>query len=211
MNEYDVEELNSLEDWEDIDDLIDDYFEEMEIPKEDKEKRKDFSRKFVDKVLFVFSLLVVMRENKRINRERLVNTLSEEYKAILSQYMTLDDYLNEHIDDFSNEVIDTSLKSDGEFYTSEDRAFLIGVNEANTGFNYQDYIKAIESGKTRKKWITEKDKRVRRTHKDLDDKTIPILNVFSVGKTYMRFPHDTLFASNNLEELSNCRCSIKYL
>lgn len=211
MNEYDIEELNELEDWEDIDDLIDDYFEEMELPKEDKEKRKDFSRKFVDKVLFVFSLLVVMRENKRINREKLVNTLSEEYKAILSQYMTLDDYLNEHIDDLSNEVIDTSLKNDGEFYTSEDRAFLISVNEANTGFNYQDYIKAIESGKTRKRWITEKDKRVRRTHRDLDDKTIPIMKVFRVGKTYMRFPHDTLFASNTLEELSNCRCSIKYL
>ena len=44
MNEYDIEELNELEDWEDIDDLIDDYFEEMELPKEDKEKRKDFSR-----------------------------------------------------------------------------------------------------------------------------------------------------------------------
>lgn len=210
MNEYDIEELNDLEDWEDIDDLIDDYFDDMELPKEEKDKRKDFSKKFIDKVLFVFALLTVMRENKRINRNRLVNTLSEEYKALLSQYMSLDDYLNEHIDDFSNEIIDTSLKNiDNDFFTSEDRAFLIGVNEANTGFNYQNFIQAIEQGKTKKQWITEKDRKVRKTHKELDDKTIPILNVFSVGNTFMRFPHDTLFGTD-YKELSNCRCSIKY-
>lgn len=223
----DIDELNNIEDWEDIDSLIDDYFDEMEISEEDKEKRKDFAKKFTDKVLFIFALYLVMQEYNRLNRETLVNRLDNEYRNLISQYIDIDDYLDKHIKDFSNEVIDTTIKNGTKagavavmigdttkksenFYTSEDRAFLISVNEANTGFNYQDYIKAIESGKTRKIWITEKDNRVRKTHRALDNKSIPILNVFSVGKTYMRFPHDTLFGTD-FAELSNCRCTIKYL
>lgn len=209
MNEYDIEELNALEDWEDIDTLIDDYFDEMELPKEKKEKRKDFAKKFNDKVLFIFALYLVMRENNRIRREELVNRLSNDYRDLLSQYMSIDDYLDNHINNFSNEVIDTTLKNDGDFYTSDDRSFLISVNEANTGFNYQEYIEAVESGKQFKRWITEKDNKVRETHRELDNKKIPILKVFGVGLTYMRFPHDTLFGTD-FAELSNCRCTIEY-
>ena len=206
----DPKELNSLEDWEDIDDLIDDYFDVMELPKKEKDKRKDFAKKFNNSVLFIFALITVMREENRIRRVELISKLSDEYRNLLSQYMDIDDYLDEHINEFSNETIDVTLRHEEDFFTSQDRAFLISVNEANTGFNYEQYINAIESGKTRKKWITEKDNRVRKTHRALDEKTIPILNTFSVGKTYMRFPHDTLFSAN-YEELSNCRCTISYL
>lgn len=202
-----MDELNRL----DLDRLVEEYFDEMELEDSEKEEREDFSKQFIQTMLIIFALVGLMREYEYIRREYLENRLSEEYKALLLQYMDIDEYLEDYIKKFSESTIDTTLKNmDDDFFLSTDRAFLISVNEANTGFNYNQFADAVKSGKTRKQWITEKDRKVRRTHRELDDKVIPILEVFEVGKTLMRFPHDQLYASGNLEELYNCRCSIKY-
>lgn len=204
-----MDELNNLEFDES---LFDAYFEDMEIPKEEKERRADFSKKFNKAILLIFATIAVMKSYNYLRRKYIVDRVSREYRDILSQYMDIDEYLNGYIDDFAEQTTDTTFKNiDDDFFLSNDRAFLISVNEANTGFNYKDYVNAIESGKTHKKWITEKDKRVRRTHRELDDKTIPILDTFKVGKTKMRYPKDMMYANANLEEVAGCRCSIKYL
>ena len=204
-----MDEINSLY----IDDsLFDEYFEKMEISEKEKEKRSDFSKEFNKMMLFIFSVVAVMKSYNYLRKQYIVERLSEEYRNVLSQYMDIDDYLNNHINEFSEQTIETTFKNiDDDFFLSQDRAFLISVNEANTGFNYEEYINAVKSGKKYKVWITEKDNRVRKTHKALDNKKIPILKVFNVGKSYMRFAHDTLFASGNLEEIAGCRCTIKYL
>lgn len=202
-----MDELNDLEI---TDALFDEYFEEMEISEKEKEDRADFSKKFHKMMLFIFSVIVVMKSYNYLRKRYIADRLSEEYRNILSQYIDIDDYLDNYINEFSDNTIDTTFKNiDDEFFLSEDRAFLISVNEANTGFNYNQFAEAVKSGKTRKQWITEKDRRVRRTHRELDDKSIPILALFKVGKTQMRFPHDTLYGLD-YAELSNCRCSVKY-
>lgn len=203
-----MDEINSLY----IDDsLFDEYFEKMEISEKEKEKRSDFSKEFNKMMLFIFSVVAVMKSYNYLRKRYIVERLSEEYRNVLLQYMDIDDYLNNHINEFSEQTIETTFKNiDDDFFLSQDRAFLISVNEANTGFNYEEYINAVKSGKKYKVWITEKDNRVRKTHKALDNKKIPILKVFNVGKSYMRFAHDT-FYGENYEELSNCRCTTKYL
>lgn len=202
-----MDELNDLEI---TDALFDEYFEEMELTKKEKEERADFSKKFHKMMLFIFSVIAVMKSYNYLRKRYIADRLSEEYRNILSQYIDIDDYLDNYINEFSDNTIDTTFRNiDDDFFLSEDRAFLISVNEANTGFNYNQFAEAVKSGKTRKQWITEKDRRVRRTHRELDDKSIPILDLFKVGKTQMRFPHDTLYGLN-YEELSNCRCSVKY-
>ena len=200
-----MDELNNY------DELFETYFEEMDIPKEEKEKRSDFAKKFNNALLLLFATITVMKGYDYIRKKYIEERLSREYRDILSRYIDVDDYYKDYINEFSENTTDTTLDNiDDEFFLSPDRAFLISVNEANTGFNYNDFVRAINQGKTRKQWITEKDRKVRRTHKELDDKVIPILEPFKVGKTLMRYPHDQLLASGNLEEIYNCRCSVKY-
>ena len=93
---------------------------------------------------------------------------------------------------------------------SETTIFMIAVDSSQTILNYKDYLEAKEKGKTLKTWVAYKDWKTRKTHHQVDEKTIPIDSLFIVGKTFMRFPHDWEMARNHLEELINCRCTIKY-
>ena len=203
-----IDKLNNLSGYKLIE--IDSYFDEMELSEEEKEKRKEFAKSMEEIMLFIFVLFSIMKQYNRINKEFIVSNLQSRYSEIVSQYINIDKYLKEYISEFSEETVDTTIKHiDETFYLSEDRGTLIAVNEANTTLNYKQFSDAIKDGKTRKQWITEKDSRVRKTHKALDDKTIPIEDVFLVGDTLMRFPHDTLYGID-YKELSNCRCTIKY-
>lgn len=202
------DEINDLSEDEIID--IDAYFDEMELSEIGKEDRKKFAKDMNEIVLFIFSLFLVMKENGYINKQFIISQLQSRYSDIVLKYMEIDKYISEHIGEFSEETVDTTLKHvDEEFYFSEDRSILISVNEANSTLNYKDFSNAIADGKTEKQWITEKDKKVRKTHKKLDDMVTPINDTFVVGDTLMRFPHDTLYGTD-YKELSNCRCTVKY-
>ena len=114
--------------------------------------------------------------------------------------------------DFSNNFIETTLNHEGEeWYTSSDRALFNAENSANDVLNYDLYQKALAEGKTHKKWITEKDNKVRETHREVENKVIPIKEWFRVGGIKMRFPKDYEYAIEAPQETVNCRCSVKYL
>lgn len=203
------DEINTLSEDEILD--IDTYFDEMELTESEKEERKKFAYEVEDMMLFIFALFLTMKEFGYMNKSYIISQLQSRYSEIVLRYMDIDKYIEDYIREFSQETVDTTLKHiDDEFYLSEDRGLLISVNEANTTLNYKDYESAIKVGKTRKRWLTEKDRKVRKTHKVLDDKTIPIEDVFIVGDTLMRFPHDTLYGID-YKELSNCRCVVRYL
>lgn len=189
---------------------ISEYFDEMDLPELEKKKRKAFAQSFFDAMLFIFALFSVMKQYNRINKQFIISQLQSRYSEIVLQYMNIDKYIENYISNFSEETVDVTLKHiDEPFYLSQDRGILISVNEASNTLNYKDFLNAKEKRKTRKRWITEKDKKVRKTHKILDNKTILIDDVFLVGDTFMRFPHDTLYGID-YTELSNCRCTIKY-
>lgn len=189
---------------------IDTYFDDMELSEEEKEKRKKFSRELQNAVLFIFALLSVMKDHGYQNKKFIINQLQIRYSEILIEYMDIDKYLDDYIREFAEENVDVTLRHYGEkFFTSEERSLLIAVNEANSVFNYNEFSDAIKSGKTEKQWITEKDSRVRKTHRKVDNEIIPIKEAFVVGDSLMLFPKDRSLNASE-KEIAGCRCTIKY-
>lgn len=186
------------------------YFGEMELTEEQKEERIKASKRIEDMMLFLFSLLSVMKEYSYENLEFVVSQVKNQYSDILSVSMEMDEYLNGYVNDFSEQIVETTQNHmDDELYLSDDRAMFVAENEANTTFNYLEYKKAIESGKKKKRWITMRDRHVRHTHQLVEGKTIGINDVFLVGDSEMFYPKDITFGAS-AREIVNCRCSIKY-
>lgn len=203
------DEINDLSKDEIID--IDTYFDEMELSDEEKEKRKEFSKSMADTMLFIFALFSVMRQYNSVNKQFIIGQLQSRYSELVLQYMDIDKIIGDYIQKFSEEIVDTTLKHPGEeYYLSNDRATLIGVNEANSILGYRQLQEAKEKGYTRKTWITEGDKKVRETHREIDMQEIPIDQYFLVGNSLMMYPHDNITFDIDPKEVINCRCSIVY-
>lgn len=204
-----IDEINDLSQDEILD--ISSYFDEMEISGEEKEKRKGFAESMMDIMLFIFALFSVMKQYNRINKQFIVIQLQTRYSEIVLQYMDIDKALDDYIRKFSEEIVDTTLKyPDEEYYLSNDRATIISVNEANSILGYRQLQEAKEKGYTKKTWITEGDKKVRKTHREVDMKEIPIDEYFLVGDSLMMYPHDNITFDIDPKEVINCRCSVVY-
>lgn len=200
------DEINDLSQDEILD--IDTYFDEMELPDKEKEKRKEFSKSITDVMLFIFALFSVMRQYDYINKKYIISQLQSRYSKVVLQYIDIDKAVDDYIQRFSEEIVDTTLKYlDEEYYLSNDRATLVSVNEANSILGYRQLQEAKERGYTRKTWITEGDRKVRKTHREVDMRKIPIDEYFLVGDSLMMYPHDF---NAEAKETVNCRCSILY-
>lgn len=192
-------------------DFIEMYFDEMEITEEEKENRKSFAKDFFDNMIFVFYLFLLMKEYGYSNKELITNQLKKGYEETVKKYMESDRYMQDYIEDFSKETTDITEKHKGEkYYTSNERALIISVNEANSSLNYKEFLEASKRGYTKKTWITERDRKVRKTHSEVDRETIAIKEYFLVGDSLMLFPKDNSM-NPSAEETCNCRCAIKYL
>lgn len=203
------DEINDLSEYEIID--IDTYFDEMELSDEEKEKRKEFSKSMVDVMLFIFALFSVMRQYNSENKQFIISQLQSRYSELVLQYTNIDKAIDDYIQKFSEEIVDTTLKyPNEEYYLSNDRATLIGVNEANSILGYRQLQEAKEKGYTRKTWITEGDKKVRETHREVDMQEIPIDEYFLVGDSLMMYAHDNITFNIDPKEVINCRCSVVY-
>lgn len=188
------------------------YFGEMDLSKKQKEERINFSKKFEEVMMFLFFLLLTVEEyGNKSNQEFIVNEIKQKYKDLVEDYMVVDGYVEQYIDDFVREVIDvTNRHTDEPYFKSEDRAVLIAENEANSVLNYSDYVKAMNNGYTKKKWKTELDNKVRKTHIPLENRMVDIKTPFVVGESLMMFPKDTTYGAD-AEEIVNCRCTVEYI
>lgn len=190
---------------------IEEYFESMDLTELEKKKRKNFAYEVEDVILYIFSLFSVMKQYNSINREFIISQLKERYSEIVLQYMDIDKYLDDYIANFSQETVDVTLRHiDEPFYLSNDRNLLIATNEGNSVFNYQEYSDAVKAGKKRKRWVTERDDKVRETHAEVNGLTIPIKEPFVVGNSLMMFPKDRSLNAE-MEQIANCRCTIQYI
>ena len=207
MRVYEFDELNSSKSRAIPYDL---YFGEMDLTEKQKEERIKASKQIESMMLFLFSLLSVMNEYSYQNVEFVVNQVKTQYSNIISSSEVMDDYLTGYVQEFSEQIVETTQEYfEDEWYLSDDRAIFVAENEANTTFNYLEYKKAVNSGKTKKRWVTMRDRHVRHTHQLVDGKTIGINDVFLVGDSEMFYPKDTTFGAS-ANEIVNCRCSIKY-
>lgn len=190
---------------------IDDYFGEMELPKEEKQKRKNFAESMTDIMIFIFVLFSVMKKYNYFNKKYIVEQLKSRYSDLTLKYIDINKEVKNYIDKFSEEIVDTTLKyPDEKYYLSNDRATLISVNEANSILGYRQLQDAKEKGYTRKTWITEGDKKVRKTHREVDMMQIPINEFFLVGDSLMMYPHDNITFDIDPKKVINCRCSVVY-
>lgn len=111
---------------------------------------------------------------------------------------------------FDWEAEEESEADEQNYWTSRERAMLISANEANAFENYNEYREAKAQGKTKKKWLTMMDEKVRLDHSLAEGQTVDIDGLFLIGGYEMMFPMD---ASNGAPagETINCRCSCEYL
>ena len=190
-----------------------DYFSEMDLTDEQEKERISYSKDTEDVLLFIMTLIAVMSEFESVDKDFITETLTTQYRAVVASYTDIDEYLDSYINEFSSDFIATTFENIYDvWFLSEDRAMFNAENEANTALNYKDYITAIAKGYTRKEWVTFKDNRVRKTHKAIDGKVIPIKGLFEVGKTFMAYPKDLAHgASNHPEETIGCRCVVRYI
>lgn len=188
------------------------YFGEMELSEEQFERRVEYTKKANELFDVILILLLTMRDNGEVNYVYARSLLESWLLSLIAEYTTPDNYLIDYATDTAYNFVDTTKNHIEEnWYTSSDRALYNAENSANDVLNYDEYQQAIKDGKTHKKWITEKDNKVRKTHKALEGNTIPIKDFFRVGLARMRFPKDYEYADMFPEELVNCRCKIKYL
>lgn len=183
------------------------YFGEMELTKEEKEKRTELAKQF--EILFFFFLLSYSKQQK-IDYESMIY---EKYIVIALEFLEQDKvpaYIDDYARRLADDVVRTTKEHDGEeFYTSTERGMLISANEANALGNYNQQAQAIKAGMKYKTWLTEKDNKVRHTHGEVDNVTIGIFESFQVGDSLMMFPKDTSLGVS-MEEIAGCRCVAKY-
>lgn len=96
-----------------------------------------------------------------------------------------------------------------EYYTSDFRGLLIGVECATSVENYYEMFDAVRHGCTKKVWLSEADNRVRFTHTEAHGQEKPIGQPFEVGNSLLLFPGDLTYNPEE-KEIANCRCHCMY-
>lgn len=205
----DYDELNELVGLNRSEDY-NDYFDVMDMPDDDKQKRISLAEKLGDNFLLVLAFLFTMQQYQEINWQTIQSRFESAYRDALENTIIIDDYLDTYIRQFSYDVTESTQNHvDDPYYYSLDRSRVMAENESNASWNYSDFQSAIRAGYTRKRWVDIRDRRERETHRVVGGTVKPIEEVFSVGNTFMRFPKDREF-SPPASETTNCRCSIQY-
>lgn len=198
---------------------IHDYFENMQISEEEKEKRVRLANLLLADVLFLFAL-----SKRNQDHHYLSEAFQKRYLSSVKKVTEPDQKMQRYIRKVCDSIVDTTLKGQkgglladskanqprDPYAVSMDRATNVAENEANTILNGDEYNAAIKNGCTKKRWTSYKDERVRADHADVDGQVIDINRPFHVGEYMMMYPKDDSLGTG-LEEIVNCRCSVEYL
>lgn len=208
------------------------WFDKMDISDGDKRRRVQLSLDYCEIIIMLFELI----ENDT-SREELMNFATERLNVIAERYIGQDDiaYINDWTQIESEKIVDMTLEKieevknspseqepkayhfeefdvtipENEYWTSDIRGLLLGIECANAVANYYDLYDALEKGYTHKVWKSEGDNRVRRTHVEADGQDIPINALFQVGDSLLLFPGDISNGASP-QEVDNCRCTLRY-
>lgn len=209
------------------------YFGEMRISKDRKDRRKRVAEDIEDAMLTYFESLISAEQYGLL--AIMAGSIADEYKQryieIAREHATADQYILDHADDYVDgirenttsavkrlsEAEQTNSESNGDdttlgalqWYLSEDRAILNGEDQANYILDHTELVEALENGYTRKGWRSMRDRRVRDTHREVDGTVIPIEEPFEVGGYLMMTPMDDSLGAPD-EEIAGCRCSLEY-
>lgn len=197
---------------------IERYFDEMSLTKQQKQDRKDFAKELQEILFVVMSMIymLVIEGRSGATLDTVKTNLTNDIDRLVRKFTYPDGYMmyiiSECVSDFVDVTVRRSASENPEdlaYWYSQDRARLNAEDEANAIFNYDEYRQAIFDGKTMKEWVSMRDANVRKTHAEVDGERIPIDDLFIVGESLMRFPHDGSLGAG-IDELAGCRCSIRY-
>lgn len=187
-----------------------DYFGAMDLDENDEKKRITLAERLEDNFLLVLALLFTMQQYESIEWEEIRVKFEMAYRNGLNGFIEIDEYLDLYIQNFSYDMVESTQNHiDEPYYYSHDRARFSAENESNSSWNYADYQAAIQSGKTKKKWVDVRDKRERETHRKVGGTVKPIGEPFIVGSSLMQFAKDTSLGASS-SEIINCRCKTIY-
>lgn len=187
-----------------------DYFGAMDLDENDEKKRITLAERLEDNFLLVLALLFTMQQYEPIEWEEIRVKFEMAYRNGLNGFIEIDEYLDLYIQKFSYDMVESTQNHiDEPYYYSHDRARFSAENESNSSWNYADYQAAIQSGKTKKKWVDVRDKRERETHRKVGGTVKPIGEPFIVGSSLMQFAKDTSLGASS-SEIINCRCKTIY-
>ena len=203
------DQLNIPADSFDAEEYIESYFDTMRISEEEKETRRQAARDFREYLLILFLLLGIQSEYLAVNWNIIESEMRTEFERAALRYASNTQMLRDYIADKASDFVRITRENidKGEYWVSDERATMEAVNEANEVFGIDDYETAIESGMKYKEWVTERDSRVRKSHRAVDGKKIPIEDYFVLEKGLMLYPGDY---ENCPEETPNCRCTVRY-
>ena len=198
----------------------DQYFDGIGLTDEQVDNRIAYANKMEEIMLWLFAIVLSTYGTDAFD----VDFIKTEFRLKIEVLMLetgfeIDDYLANYLKVIPEEITETTLKhlpkheQSSEplpsYWFSPSRAVANAENEAETVFNYAEYIKAIADGKTTKKWKDVRDSHERVSHLNVGGKEIGIFDYFKVGDCLMRFPKD--MENGTAEEICNCRCGIQYL
>ena len=187
-----------------------DYFGAMDLDENDEKKRITLAERLEDNFLLVLALLFTMQQYESIEWEEIRVKFEMAYRNGLNGFIEIDEYLDLYIQKFSYDMVESTQNHiDEPYYYSHDRARFSAENESNSSWNYADYQAAVQSGKTKKKWVDVRDKRERETHRKVGGTVKPIGEPFIVGNSLMQFAKDTSLGASS-SEIINCRCKTIY-
>ena len=186
------------------------YFSVMNLTVEQLRRRIKMAQELED-ALFMLFLAWFYETDEAEAQERFI----DKYLNTVEKYddVGLEDDFVEYIVLLAASLRESTKENkDDSYFTSYDRATFVAANEANTALNKIEYGEALQDGKTKKTWHTERDMRVRFTHAPHDGETIPIDAEFNIGGVGFRYPKDFLHQDHPqwLHEAANCRCHVEY-
>lgn len=120
---------------------------------------------------------------------------------------TATSWARSHATDLSLWILNTTVQGGAPIY---DRLLDTTRTEVNEIGNLAQMNAAYNSGKTRKRWKTFGDSKVRKTHREAAGQTVPIDEPFVVGGYRLMFPCDSSLGAS-ASEIVNCRCTVQYL
>lgn len=211
------------------------YFDEMQILKEDKERRKNTAKKFINAMVNFFKAQLLnvvsgifLYEKSSADYE---NELMDIYFSMISDYQYETEvrekayrfakYIQEATERAvananGNESYKMSRLTGGKMKAedvpksvsrmfTEIRATEIALNETNWIYNWINHQKLIEEKQNTHTWVSMRDEKVRVSHWNADGQTVPINEPFIINGYKMMFPLDDSMGAP-VEEIINCRC-----
>lgn len=204
------DELNVLDHENRRSEDYEEYFSGMGLTAEQKKKRIELAERFEEEFRPVLIYLLALLPFGMLDEQTASDMFLKAYLAAVVLSIEPDEYITQYASEFATNVARSTVENaDDPYYFSLDRAMFLSENESEGALNHDDFEKAMLSGKKYKRWVSMKDRRVRETHKIVDDDVKLIQEPFLVGDSLLQYPKDTLLGADP-SEIVNCRCIVKY-